>query len=141
MNRIGPYLQQIEFPLLLGGHTANLREEQGDSYRVERTPRGELDPSWRLATFRTLSVYRHLLSLGLDPEKLKMQAFGRFRPKVDGRTPEGRSSNRRVDIVLDKRNGDWLARVEGVNPDGKAAPDSYKYKDFRFDLNGPADGV
>jgi len=46
-----------------------------------------------------------------------------------------------VDIVLDKRNGDWLAKVEAVNRDGKGAPDSFKYKDFQFDLSSPQEGM
>lgn len=130
-----PVLLQINYPLLLAGHTSTLREEQGARYKVERKAQGP-DPSWRLSLGRTMSVYRFLLDRGVPPERLRMEAFGRFRPRYSDLNAADRRRNRRVDIVLDKRNGEWLAKIE--KPAEAPRDEPYQYKDFRFRLEESA---
>lgn len=132
-----PVLLQIDYPLLLAGHTSTLREEQGAAFKVERRAEGP-DPSWKLSLGRTMSVYRFLLEQGVAPDRLRMEAFGRFRPRHGDQTPADRRRNRRVDIVLDKRNAEWLAKVS--KPPEAREDGPYQYKDFRFRLEESAPG-
>ena len=135
LEGILPVLLQIDYPLLLAGHTSTLREEQGTGFQVERKEAGP-DPSWRLSLGRTMSVYRFLLEREVPPERLRMEAFGRFRPRYGDQAPADRRRNRRVDIVLDKRNGEWLKKVE--KPAERKEDGEFLYNDFRFRLDGPA---
>jgi chemotaxis protein MotB len=130
-----PVLLQIEYPLLLAGHTSTLREEQGTAYKVDRTQAGS-DPSWKLSLGRTMSIYRFLLEHGVAPERLRMEAFGRFRPRYGDQTAAERRRNRRVDIVLDKRNGEWSSKI--TKPVVAPVEGPYQYKDFRFHLEEAA---
>lgn len=130
-----PVLLQIGYPLLLAGHTSTLREEQGAAFKVERKQAGP-DPSWRLSLGRTMSVYRFLLEKGVAPDRLRMEAFGRFRPRHSDQTAADRRRNRRVDIVLDKRNGEWLNKI--AKPAETREDGPYQYKDFRFRLEESA---
>jgi len=130
-----PVLLQIDYPLLLAGHTSTLREEEGTAFKVNRKDEGP-DPSWKLSLGRTMSVYRFLLESGVTPDRLRMEAFGRFRPRHGDQTAADRRRNRRVDIVLDKRNGAWLEKI--TKPDEVREDGPYQYKDFRFRLEESA---
>lgn len=130
-----PVLLQIGYPLLLAGHTSTLREELGTAFKVNRGDAGP-DPSWKLSLGRTMSVYRFLLESGVAPDRLRMEAFGRFRPRHGDQTADDRRRNRRVDIVLDKRNAAWLDKITKPAEERKEGP--YQYKDFRFRLEESA---
>ncbi len=133
-----PILLRLKFPLLLAGHSSiSFDEEHGND--VEALPaeadEKKLDASWKLSLFRTLSIYEYLLSRGMLPEMLRVEAFGNHRPKYDWNTPEHRRLNRRVDFVLDKRN---VKYIEMLNwPREKETDKSFSYDDFKFDLTRP----
>lgn len=57
----------------------------------------------KLALDRAISVKNKLLSDGVQVERLSTKGFGSDRPKVSNETEEGKSKNRRVEIVLKKR--------------------------------------
>lgn len=131
LDRMLPILFRLEYPILLAGHTALDRDEIATINQLSLEDDG-LDPSWRLSLMRVLSVYKHFLDRGIDPDKLMVEAFGKFRPMYSDKTPQGRKQNRRVDIVLDKRNTFWL---EELTPQGMKQKDkNYIYKDFKFDI-------
>lgn len=136
LDRLMPYLQQIGYPLLVAGHTAPRRDEEA-SYAVVLQP-GVLDSTWALSHQRALAVYRHFLERGMDPGKLSLEAFGQFRPRYTNNTPEGRRKNRRVDLVLDRRNLEWIRKVESLREAAPAATDHF-YKGFKFDLTMPGE--
>jgi len=129
-----PVLLQIEQPLLVAGHTSNLRDEQGVDYRVAED--AVVDPSWRISFGRAMAVYRFLLDAGMDPDMLRMEAYGKYHPRYSSQTADERRRNRRVDLVLDKRNRQWMDRM-GARPE---QPDKglFDYKGFlfRFDEGG-----
>ncbi|MFW5735210.1 MAG: hypothetical protein ACOCWR_09130, partial [Oceanidesulfovibrio sp.] len=52
-------------------------------------------------------------------------------------TPEGRKTNRRVDIVLDRRNTRWISLLEKYGRDRSEDGSVFIYKDFRFDIRKP----
>ncbi|RME89575.1 MAG: endoflagellar motor protein, partial [Candidatus Hydrogenedentota bacterium] len=57
--------------------------------------------NWDLSVARAVSVLRELLiNPNLDPSRFSAAGYGQFHPIAPNDTPEGRSLNRRVDIVL-----------------------------------------
>jgi chemotaxis protein MotB len=56
--------------------------------------------NWELSTARALAVVRFLQESGVDPTRLAAAGYGEFQPIASNDTPEGRSQNRRIEIVL-----------------------------------------
>jgi chemotaxis protein MotB len=56
--------------------------------------------NWELSGARASSVIRLFVENGLNPAKMAAVGFGEHRPVSDNDTPEGRSQNRRVTIVI-----------------------------------------
>ena len=139
LDRLMPYLQHIGYPLLVAGHTATRRDEEASAYTVVLQA-GVLDSTWTLSYQRALSVYRHFLGRGMDAGKLSLEAFGQFHPRYSNNLPEGRQKNRRVDLVLDKRNLEWIRKVESLRESEPAKAEHF-YKGFRFDLTMPGESV
>lgn len=136
LDRMLPALLRVDHPLLLAGHTSVAREEIPD-YVVEFED-DELDFSWRLSLERVMALYRYLLSRGMDPAMLRMEAFGRFKAIHSNQNPEGRRKNRRVDIVLDKRSSNWQRVLSTSNGAGEGAVrDVFEFQDFRFEIRSP----
>ena len=137
LDSLLPVMAQSAYPLSLSGHTADGLSELG--LNDQRNSGKDMDFSWGLSLARVGAVYRYFVNAGLDPEKLRMEAFGRFQPKNTNETPEGRRFNRRVEITLDRRIGSWDAKLESakVREEAEAAKD-FRVWDFifRFDLPG-----
>lgn len=84
-----------------------LRGRQGRTIRVEghtdNVPTGAASPfatNWELSTARALAVVHFFQESGVDPTRLSGAGFAEFQPVDTNDTPEGRSQNRRIDIVL-----------------------------------------
>jgi chemotaxis protein MotB len=56
--------------------------------------------NWELSAARAAQVVRAFEEAGMDPKRLEAIGFGPNRPIEDNATPEGRSRNRRIEIVL-----------------------------------------
>jgi chemotaxis protein MotB len=79
-------------------------------------------------------VYELFKVAGLSENRLMVEGFGEYRPKVSNNTPLGRTANRRVDIVLDKReNQDNLPQNILSEPEERN-PYKYEQGGFVFDL-------
>ena len=133
IDRMLPVLLRIDYPLLLAGHTSLAREEIPD-YVVEVEEAGP-DFSWKLSLHRVMTLYRYLLSRGISPDKLRMEAFGKFRAIHSNQNAIGRRKNRRVDIVLDKRNSNWERVLVGSGD--REVRDVFEFQDFRFEIRAP----
>lgn len=134
LDRMLPVLREVDYPLLVAGHTASLRDELGADYRsgdLDRIP----DLTWKISLDRALAVYQYLAQGGVDPNNLRLEAFGRFSPHFNNSDPEERLRNRRVDIVLDKRAQRFAQRIEADIGPGKMGKDTYEVDGFTFDLN------
>ena len=135
-----PVLRALNYPLLIAGHTGSVRDELGTDYRSgdgDRLP----DLSWRISLNRSLAVYTFLLDQGISPQMLQVEAYGKYRPLYDANDALQRDRNRRVDLVLDKRNSPELAvEAERVTEDLAPEPDNrtYEVDGFRFELPTPA---
>jgi chemotaxis protein MotB len=84
-----------------------LRGLQGKAIRVEghtdnvpTNPTGPFPTNWELSSARALAVVRFLQETGVDPTRLSGAGFGEFQPIEANETPEGRSLNRRIEIIL-----------------------------------------
>lgn len=130
-----PAFLQVEVPLLLAGHTSTLRDEETASFRVEQLE-AVMDASWRISFARVMSVYQFLLDAGMDAEMLRVEAFGRYHPRHTVLTSEGRRKNRRVDIILDKRNVKWKDYLGMMRQEKEA--DGFEYNDFLFKFENRA---
>lgn len=88
-----------------------LRNVQGKTIRVEGhtdnvpTAGSAFATNWHLSTARSLAVVRFLQSAGVDPTKLAAAGYGEFQPVADNETADGRSLNRRIEIVLAPADG------------------------------------
>jgi chemotaxis protein MotB len=103
---------------------------------------GPFASNWELSAARAAGVADALVARGHDPRLLKVESYGEWRPVADNDTAEGRSRNRRVELLyaradvlsaairwaeeagigVDARPDTGSAAVEGVPPDGPAAP-------------------
>ncbi len=88
-----------------------LRSVQGKTIRVEGhtdnvpTAGSSFPSNWHLSTARALAVVRFLQSAGVAPTKLAAAGYGEFQPVAGNDTSEGRSLNRRIEIVLAATDG------------------------------------
>ncbi|NLO98622.1 MAG: OmpA family protein [Peptococcaceae bacterium] len=57
--------------------------------------------NWELSVLRATNVVHILVEEGgINPERLSATGYGEYRPRADNNTEEGRSANRRVDLVI-----------------------------------------
>lgn len=80
-----------ENQIRIEGHTDNEKLRAG----------GKFQDNWELSTARALSVLRFLLqNKSLDKKRFAAVGYGEYNPIANNDTPEGKSLNRRVDIVV-----------------------------------------
>jgi chemotaxis protein MotB len=91
LDKISSVLKDIEFFIRVEGHTDEMAVDQ-NTY---------LD-NWQLAALRAANVVRFLEFIGIEPKKMSAISYGQYRPFFDKAqaTPEARSIERRVDIVI-----------------------------------------
>ncbi len=64
--------------------------------------RGTRRYNLKLSKKRTASVKQYLLAQGLRPQQLSVKAHGESRPAASNRSEKGRSTNRRVDVIINR---------------------------------------
>lgn len=134
LNRIMPEVLKIKYPLLIAGHTADRRDEEGKGYAVS-FDKTKVDSTWELSLARGRGVYKYLLQAGIPAERLSQESFGQYHPRYTNKTPDGRRMNRRVDIVLDKRNTTEVMNLGHSKESTPKETPGYFFRDFRFDLD------
>ncbi len=129
-----PVLTEVDYPLLVAGHTAALRDELGEDYRA-----GDLDVvpdlTWKISLDRALAVYQYLVQGGVSPDNLRLEAFGQFSPHYNNSKRKERLRNRRVDIVLDKRAQRFAQRIDAELGPARVGDDTYEVDGFVFELD------
>jgi len=78
-------------PVIVSGHA--------DS-RPIMTP--SFPSNWELSAARAAGVARLLVHSGQEPESIRVQSFGEYRPVADNETVEGRARNRRVELFFSR---------------------------------------
>jgi chemotaxis protein MotB len=94
LDRLARMFKAQEHDLRIEGHTDNL------PIRTERYP-----SNWELSACRATAIVRFLIERhGYDPRRLSALGFGEYDPKVANDSEAHRAQNRRVDIVVLRRN-------------------------------------
>ncbi len=76
----------------------------------------EFRSNWDLSAIRAINVMNFMVDSGkLQPEKLSIQAYGEYMPAASNETEEGRSQNRRIEILVIRSDMD-PAKVEIIKP-------------------------
>lgn len=78
--------------------------------------------NWELSSSRAVSVAQELLAGdGIEPTRLSVGGFADTRPLADNETPENRSKNRRVEIViqqpLDQKSSEEAKVLQAEDPE------------------------
>jgi chemotaxis protein MotB len=77
-------------------------EGHTDNQPIVRTKKLWAD-NWDLACNRSMAVVRYLVSKGVDPTRIYASGFSYHQPVASNATADGRSKNRRVEIVVAPR--------------------------------------
>lgn len=73
----------------IAGHT--------DTDKIKHSP---WKTNWRLSSERGMAVLDFLTKNGIDPQQCVVAAYGEYAPLVEEDSPEAKSQNRRVEILL-----------------------------------------
>lgn len=89
LNRVAETLQEVDpkARVLVEGYTDS---RGSDAYNM------------KLSQQRAESVRTHLVSQGLDSQRVQAEGLGEGQPIADNGSPEGRAHNRRVEIVIER---------------------------------------
>ncbi|WP_082049571.1 OmpA family protein [Thalassospira sp. HJ] len=92
LNRVAPVINQTEGEIQVAGHTDNVPVSSSSPYIS----------NWDLSAARATSVLHYLIDQnGTDPSRMVIQGYGESRPIESNDTPEGRATNRRVEITIE----------------------------------------
>ncbi len=59
------------------------------------------ESNWELSAARAATVARYLLeAMTVDPARMQVVGYGKYRPIAENVTPDGRARNRRVEVVI-----------------------------------------
>ncbi|NLC36912.1 MAG: OmpA family protein [Alcaligenaceae bacterium] len=94
LRRIIGVLSETGHEVTVEGHT--------DAVPVRRNAR--YPSNWELSSARAGSVVRYLQANGIHRSRLKAVGYADTRPIADNNTPVGRAANRRVELMLEKRD-------------------------------------
>jgi len=79
-----------DYEVLIEGHTDNVPIHTSC-----------IKDNWDLSALRATAIARKLQNeFGVDPARLTAGGHGEWVPKADNSTPEGRSMNRRTEVIL-----------------------------------------
>ena len=96
INTIAEAITQYNNPLRIEGHTDNIP--------INTT---QFPSNWELSTARASNGLKYLIKyFNVEPEKISATGYGEFRPVADNSTQDGRSKNRRVDLVMLSGDGE-----------------------------------
>ena len=89
-GEIGKMLAVLNQRISVSGHTDNVPINTRD-----------FPSNWELSSQRAVNFMRYLIADGsLKPERFSAIGYGEYRPIMTNETPEGRSKNRRVEVLI-----------------------------------------
>jgi chemotaxis protein MotB len=90
LRQIAVSLSRKPYDLRIEGHTDNVPIHTA-----------EFSSNWELSTARATTIARMMLALkAIPPDRLSAAGYAEFHPVASNDTVEGRSENRRVDLVV-----------------------------------------
>ncbi len=90
--QVGSMLKQFDYHIKVEGHT--------DSVPINSE---RYTSNWELSTSRASEIVRFFIENGIPPDQLSAEGFAEYRPVASNSTEEGRSQNRRVEIVYERQ--------------------------------------
>lgn len=99
LKRVGKILKRVkDNTIFVEGHT--------DNVPISPALKKKYPTNWELSTARATTVVRYLQEeVGIDPSILKAAGLSEYRPVADNGTEEGKSRNRRIEIILNPQTG------------------------------------
>lgn len=91
IKQIFDLLKQFDYQVKIEGHTDNI------PIHTEMFP-----SNWELSAHRAAEVARMLVDEGFPPNKLSIEGFAGYRPKVANDSPQNRAINRRIEVVYQR---------------------------------------
>ena len=91
LRQVFEVLKQFNYNVKVEGHTDNT------PIHTLRYP-----SNWELSASRAAEVAHMLIDDGYPPERLSVEGFAEFRPKVPNTGPENRAINRRIEVVYQR---------------------------------------
>jgi chemotaxis protein MotB len=92
LSRAATQLKESPYQTVVAGFT--------DNQQISSKLQAKYPSNWELAGARAASVVRLLEKEGVASAQLIAISFGEYRPVASNDTPEGRSKNRRIEIIL-----------------------------------------
>jgi chemotaxis protein MotB len=90
LRQITASLARTPYDLRVEGHTDNVPIHTA-----------EFDSNWELSSARATRIARLILGLGaISADRLSAAGYAEFHPVASNATPDGRATNRRVDLVV-----------------------------------------
>jgi len=87
--------------ILKGVNDKSIRiEGHTDNVQISRALARRYPTNWELSAARAINVARRLQDEGIDPGLLSAVAYGEWKPVATNDTAEGKSKNRRIEIIL-----------------------------------------
>ncbi|WP_053405262.1 MULTISPECIES: OmpA family protein [Persicobacter] len=94
---------QEDFEVSVEGHTDNVPVSRFSKY---------MNDNWDLSVARATSIVRILLEAGVSPGSIQAVGKGEHYPVTENNTKEGRSLNRRIEIILiPKVTEDYISNI------------------------------
>ena len=115
LESVKPILEAIQNPLIVEGHTDSQPTNGGGGFAT----------NWELSTARAVTVLRYMNEfMGLPAARLSAAGFADTKPRASNETEEGRTQNRRVEIVIliDEVEIDLLEGFEEAEPGDPEPP-------------------
>ncbi len=91
LSQVFEVLQQFNYDVKIEGHTDNT------PIHTLRYP-----SNWELSASRASEVAHMLIDDGFPPERLSVEGFAEFRPKVPNTSVKNRGINRRIEVVYQR---------------------------------------
>jgi chemotaxis protein MotB len=84
----------------LKGVQGKIIRVEGHTDNVPTDAKGPFPSNWELSLARAMAVVRAMQDAGVDPTVLSAAGYGPYQPIAPNDSPENRSLNRRIEIVL-----------------------------------------
>ena len=101
LAKIVPVLKEANYYIVIAGNTDDV------PVGMRKQEPGEYTDNWELAALRAINVLRFFEEKGVEPAKMSAASYGKYQPvgallQFPGKdTPEFRSLNRRVDVIIE----------------------------------------
>jgi chemotaxis protein MotB len=103
LDRVAEILRKVtDKQIRIEGHTDNVKIGP----RIAK----KFPTNWELSNARATNVLRYLQEKGVDPKLLSPAGYAEYKPVESNDTEEGKSKNRRIEIVLIPVDSDRIAK-------------------------------